>query len=96
MFMIEDLWNGRFTPSERSIRKGSHYQELSNRSTEYLETFRKELSAEGKKAFDDYYSTQMELCDISELDSFTQGIRFGIRLMLDVVGEYHSDLPMMS
>lgn len=95
MFMIDDLWNGRFTPSERTIRKGSHYQKVSVQGTEYLEVFHKELSPEGKKAFDDYYSSQMELWGLSEQDAFTQGIRFGVRLMLDVVGEYRSDLPMM-
>ena len=96
MFMIEDIWCGRFTPSERMIRKGSRYQEVSKQGVEHLEDFRKELSAEGKKAFDDYYNTQMELWGISEQDAFTQGLRFGVRLMLDVVGEYHSDLPMMA
>ena len=95
MFMIDDLWHGRFTPSERGIRSGSHYRKVSKQSVEHLEVFHKELSPEGKKAFDDYYNAQMELWGISEQDAFTQGIRFGVRLMLDVVGDYHSDLPMM-
>ena len=95
MFMIDDLWNGRFTPSERSIRKNSHYQEVAKQGTEYLEIFFKELSQEGKRAFDDYHNSQMELWSLSEQDAFAKGIRFGMRLMLDVVGDYRSDLPMM-
>ena len=95
MFMIEDIWFGRFTPSERMIRKGSRYQKLSKQGEAYYDIFSKELSSEGKQAFEDYYSTLMELEGISEQDAFAQGIRFGIRLMLDVVGEYQSDLPMM-
>ena len=95
MFMIEDLWFGRFSPSERTIRKGSHYKKVSDQAHEHYETFYEELSEEGKKSFEEYYSSMMELESISEQDAFTQGVRFGIRLMLDVVGEYHSDLPMI-
>jgi len=95
MFIIEDLWFGRFTPSERTVRRGSHYQKVSDEGNAHFEKFYKELSSEGKQAFDDYYSSMMELSSLSEQDAFTQGIRFGIRLMLDVVGEYHTDLPMI-
>lgn len=95
MFMIEDIWHGRFTPSERMIRKGSRYQKLSMQGSDAYELFYNELSSEGKKAFEDYYSSMMEMESISEQDAFAQGVRFGIRLMLDVVGDYHSDLPMI-
>ena len=95
MFIIEDLWFGRFTPGERAVRNGSHFQKVSKQGTTHLEEFHKELSPEGKQAFEDYYNSQMELWELSEQDAFTQGIRFGVRLMLDVVGEYRSDMPMM-
>ena len=51
MFMIEDIWHGRFTPSERMIRKGSRYQKLSMQGSDAYELFYNELSAEGKKAY---------------------------------------------
>ena len=95
MFMIEDLWLGRFTPSDRMIRKNSHYQKVNKQSEAYYDAFYNELSPAGKEAFENYYGTLMELENISEQDAFTLGVRFGIRLMLDVVGEYHSDLPMI-
>ena len=95
MFMIDDIWFGRFTPSERMIRKGSRYQKLNKQAEAYYDVFHKELSPEGRQAFEDYYNTLMELTNISEQDAFTHGVRFGIRLMLDAVGEYHSDLPMI-
>ncbi len=94
MFVLEDLWYGRVTPSERYIRKGSRYQKLSQQLGEYLQPFWDELSAEGKKAFDDYYNTQLELFEISEKDTYFRGIRFGVQLMLDVTGNYLSDLPL--
>lgn len=95
MFVLEDLWYRRITPSEREIRKGSHYQKVSHEGTAFMEAFHKELSPEGKQAFEDYYRTQMELWGISERDAYFQGIRFGVRLMLDVVGDYRSDLPLV-
>ena len=94
MFIIEKIWRGSFTPNERYVRKGSQYQKVSQQGETYLEVFLKELTPEGRNAFDSYYNTQLELLDISEQDAFTQGIRFGVRLMLDVVGDYRSDLPM--
>ena len=96
MFMIEDIWHGRFTPSDRMVRKGSRYQKLSKQGLELYDNFYNELSTDGKQAFEDYYSTMMELEGISEQDAFIQGVRFGIRLMMDVVSEHHSDLPMIN
>lgn len=95
MFMIEDLWLGRFTPSERMIRKDSRYQKVIQQSEVHYDVFYNELSPAGKEAFENYYGTLMELENISEQDAFTLGVHFGIRLMLDVVGEYRSDLPML-
>ena len=95
MFVLEDLWYGRITPSEREVRKDSRYDKVSHQGTEYLQMFHQELSPEGKEAFEAYYSSQMELWEISEQDAYFQGIRFGIRLMLDVIGDYRSDLPLV-
>ena len=96
MFVLEDIWYGNVTPSDRRIREGSHYQKTSHQAAEYLQTFRNELSPEGKKVFDDYYRTQMELGEISEKDAYFRGIRLGVQIVLDVIGNYRSDLPLVA
>ena len=93
MYFLEEMWLGNINPCDRVIRKGSRYAEVVSLSHEHLEKFRSELSAEGKKAYEEYFTAQMELADISERDSFIRGIRIGARFILDVVGEYHSQLP---
>lgn len=92
MYILEDLWAGKFSPVDRAIQEGSPYQKISKESSAWLEAFRKELSPDGKKAFDRYYDSQMALWEISEQDAFIRGVRLGAGFILDVIGEYHSDL----
>ena len=49
MYLLENLWMGNVTLREEIVQDGSLYQEISLKSIEYLEKFRKELSPEGKK-----------------------------------------------
>lgn len=61
-----------------------------------MERFRKELSPEGKKALDEFFNKEMQLADISEQDAFVRGVRIGARFILDVIGEYRSQLPQVN
>ena len=93
MYILEDLWNGNVAPSERVIRPGSPYAELQKQMVAAEEDFRKELSPEGKAAYDTFCRKQAELSEISECDSFIRGVRFGVRFLLDVIGDYESQMP---
>ena len=95
MYVLEDVWFGNFTPSERQMRKVSKYQKIAKRNISLLDAVKSELSPEGKKTFDDFCATEMELGSISERDAFYLGVRFGAGFMLDVMGEYNSDLPQI-
>ena len=93
MYILEDLWNGDITPSERVIRTGSQYAQLQKQLVAAEEDFRKELSPEGKTAYDTFCRKQAELSEISECDCFIRGVRVGARLLLDIVGDYPSQTP---
>ena len=93
MYILEDLWNGDITPSERVIRTGSQYAQLQKQLVAAEEDFRKELSPEGKAAYDTFCRKQAELSEISECDCFIRGVRVGARLLLDIVGDYPSQTP---
>ena len=95
MYVLEELWNGKVRPSERRFLDGSKYAELMSKGTALENAFYNELSTAGKKVYREHYENQMQLCDISEQDAFVRGVRFGARFMLDVVGEYHSQLPQI-
>ena len=93
MYILEDLWNGDITPSERVIRTGSQYAQLQKQLVAAEEDFRKELSPEGKTAYDTFCRKQAELSEISECDCFIRGVRIGARLLLDIVADYPSQTP---
>ena len=93
MYILEDLWNGDITPSERMIRTGSQYAQLQKQLVAAEEDFRKELSPEGKAAYDTFCRKQAELSEISECDCFIRGVRVGARLLLDIVADYPSQTP---
>ena len=93
MYILEDLWNGNIAPSERVIRTGSQYAQLQKQLVAAEEDFRKELSPEGKAAYDTFCRKQAELSEISECDCFIRGVRIGARLLLDIVADYPSQTP---
>lgn len=95
MYVLEELWKGQVRPSERRFQGSSQYAELMHKGTEMESAFYDELSVAGKKVYKEHYENQMQLFDISEQDAFICGVRFGARFMLDVVGEYHSQLPQI-
>ena len=93
MYVLEDLWKGKITPSDRGYRKDSPYAELVRQANETADIFYKELSPVGKKAYDAHSTQESKLADISECDSFIRGFRLGAGMILDVVGSY--DSPML-
>lgn len=95
MYVLEKLWKGEVRPDERSFRKDSRYAELMHKSSKLEDAFCEELSTAGKKIYNEHYEAQMQMLDISEQDAFVQGILLGARFMLDVIGEYHSQLPQV-
>ena len=93
MYILEELWNGNITPSERVIRTGSQYAQLQKQLVAAEEDFRKELSPEGKAAYDTFCRKQAELSEISECDCFIRGVRVGARLLFHIVADYPSQTP---
>lgn len=93
MLILDKLWNGKIRPCERYVLENSPYAKLTHESVELMHTLRAAMSPELKQQYDTYCDMQMELEKISEEDAFIQGFRLGVRLLLDVMGEYHSQLP---
>ena len=95
MLILEQLWKGEISPIERGILENSKYQTLSRRTAELQSMIYKELSAEGQAKFDEYNDKDELLADIAEQDAFIKGVRFGAKFMLDIYGEYDSQLPQL-
>ena len=96
MSILENLWYGNVSPSERSIKKNSEYNRLSKASLEQEERFIKELSKDGRKAYEEHASSQMAMVSISECDSFVCGFRLGAKMILEILGVPDSQLPQIN
>ena len=88
MYVLEKLWRGGLSPSERYCNKDSEYKRLLRSLCEASEKLSSELSPEGKKALEEHEQIQLDLIGISEEDVFINAFRLGARMMLDVVGDY--------
>lgn len=95
MHLLDELWRGKVTPDERAIREGSTYEKINRESIAVMRTVLQELSKEGEKAFDQYCQLEQQLSEISERDTFIRGVRIGARFILDILGEYDSQLPQV-
>ena len=91
MFVLEKLWQEGLSPNERYTRKGSEYHKLLKELCDIGEQITAELTPEGKKKFLHHGDVQNLIIGIGEQDAFIDGFRLGARLLLDVIGEYHSD-----
>ena len=96
MSIIEDLWHGNIRPGERSVQENSDYAKLRQEALQYQQLFLAELSQTGQAAFEQYYDTESLLMDISLTDAFIKGFRFGAKIILEVLGDYQSQLPQVS
>jgi len=95
MYLLNELWYGNVTPNERSARKNSEYARVSQEANECLEQLMAELSPKEKTVLEAFASKSMTLASISDEDAFICGVRIGARFMLDVLGDYHSQLPQI-
>ena len=90
MFILEDLYNGKINPVEKTYRKGTEYARLNARALEDVERFCEGMSDAEKKIFDDYETKQSQMGDIAEQDIFIEGVRFGARFILDIINPAES------
>lgn len=93
MYILDRFWEGHSAGYERMVRGKSEYQRIACESLEAAETVDAALSADERKVFARYQSLQSDLNAISEQDSFIRGVRIGAQFVLDVLGEYRSQLP---
>ena len=95
MYLLRDLWYGNVTPGERLGRRGSEYMKLTEEAIEMMDRLIAELSPEGAKLLEELLDKQIVLHSITEEDTFIRGVRIGAQFILDVVGDYKSQLPQM-
>ncbi len=93
MYLLNDLWYGNVNPSERFARRGSEYRKLTEEANNLMEQLMAELTPKGSEILENLLDKHVILSSISEEDTFIRGVRIGAQFILDVVGDYKSQLP---
>ena len=96
MYLLKDLWYGNVNPSERFARRGSEYKKLTEEANELMERLMAELTPKGSEILEDLLDKYIVLNSIFEEDTFIRGVRIGAQFILDVIGDYKSQLPQSS
>ena len=86
MYVLDKLWRGEITPSERLVRSGSDYQKVSSQRNAEMKRLLELLSPEAKEQLEIVETLKYDMTMLSEEDVFICGFQLGARIMLDVMG----------
>lgn len=90
MYVLDKLWRGKLSPNEQCIVHGSEYSDLRSKAVQLEKKILSGLSDEGKRTLQEYQELRDQMAYISEEDTFVNGFRTGVGLLLDAIGTYDS------
>ena len=82
--ILEDLYYGNLSPSQRAVRPNSKVQKLSQKRCGLESKLDKSFTEEQREAFEQYLSVSADLLDADCLDSFITGFRLGARFTHEI------------
>lgn len=88
MFVLQELWRGNITPSERFVRSGSEYKKIAGKLSDEMDRLMEAISPEARKQLENIGNLRADMTVLANEDIFIYAFRMGARLMLDVLGEY--------
>ena len=83
--IIEELYYGNISPTDRDIVKGGTYSHLLNLVTRNEDDLMKTLTQAQQEIFEKFKDCASELNDANEVTSFTLGFKLGMRLALEAM-----------
>ena len=75
--ILEDLYYGNLSPSQRAVRPGSKTQKLMQKQSDLDTKLKKSFTEEQWEIFEQYLSVSADILDANCLDSFITGFRLG-------------------
>ena len=83
--IIEELYYGNISPTDRDIVKGGSYSHILNLVTRNEDELMQTLTQAQQETFEKFKDCASELNDANELTSFTIGFKLGMRLALEAM-----------
>ena len=78
--ILEDLYYGNLSPSQRTVRPGSRVQKLTQKQSDLETKLNGSFTEEQRANFEQYLSVSADLLDANCLDNFITGFRLGARV----------------
>ena len=82
--ILEDLYYGNLSPSQRAVRPNSKVQKLSQKRCDLESKLDKSFAEEQRETFEQYLSVSADLLDANCLDIFITGFRLGARFTHEI------------
>ena len=82
--ILEDLYYGNLSPSQRAVRPGSKTQKLMQKQSDLESKLSGSLTEEQRATFEQYLSVSSDLLDANCHDSFITGFRLGARFTHEI------------
>ncbi|MBQ8868275.1 MAG: hypothetical protein IJ027_00960 [Oscillospiraceae bacterium] len=87
MAILKKLYNGHINVVEKAIKKGSEYDRLNELSSEIEDRLIETISKQEKQLYEKIIELRFNQEDILLEETFTEGVRIGALIMLEVLSE---------
>ena len=93
--IIEELYYGNITPSERSFRRTGEYAHILQLVTRNEENLTETLTEAQKETFEKFKDGTSELSSMAEITAFTLGFKLGLRLTAEAFVDGRDDQELI-
>ena len=94
--IIEELYYGNITPSERSYRRTGEYAHILQLVTRNEEKLTETLTEAQKESFEKFKDSTSEISSMKEVTAFTLGFKLGLRLTAEAFIGGDSEQELLS
>lgn len=94
--IIEELYYGNITPSERSFRRTGEYAHILQLITRNEEKLTETLTEAQKETFEKFKDGASEIGSMTEVTAFTLGFKLGLRLTAEAFIGGDSEQELLS
>ena len=94
--IIEELFYGNITPSERSYRRTGEYAHILQLVTLNEEELTETLTEAQKVTFEKFKDSTSEISSMTEVTAFTLGFKLGLRLTAEAFISGNSEQELIS
>ena len=94
--IIEELYYGNITPSERCFRRAGEYVHILQLVTRNEEKLTETLTEAQKETFEKFKDSTSEISSMTEVTAFTLGFKLGLRLTAEAFIGGNSEQELIS